>query len=469
MLEDHSSRWSAAASPGGLIGLVLTILSVMAVVASILSIVGSFELGVSELLLYVVLGVSSFAMGVFLYLLVGYISIRYRLDTDHLFIRWGLWSIHIPYDQIEALAPATEVLEDQQHGWIPFWPGYYIGTLKTDIGDVQVVSTLPARRQILILRSDGEVFAISPERPLLFMEELARWIGEEGQPDARQPMATEPEPLADVKPDIPETPPAQIGEQPAVPEPGQSAAAIPAAEPEASFGYSPDLEPSPLPARPTPDPAAAEYVGPDLYRRPEHDADTSRYQIWSPPEIADAYGVFENPAQLFVDAGWTQEHAAVDGQPSQSGQPRLQAPKPVILPKGMPRSQVLQPLTRVHRGEPAATSPAIRPAIHRDSVSLLFIGIGVLATAAMAMLILVQYQDLPSSLTLHWNVDGQPGRIGEPQEIWILPVIASLVLVANVGLAWSIALFDRFAARLMLSSTLIVHLVTWIALLMILN
>ena len=94
---------------------------------------------------------------------------------------------------------------------------------------------------------------------------------------------------------------------------------------------------------------------------------------------------------------------------------------------------------------------------------------GFLGTAVMSLYILVQYQDIPPSLTLHWNVDGLPGRIGEPREIWILPTITGLVLIANIGLAWSVALFDRFAARLMLGSTILVNAVTWVALLMILR
>jgi lipoprotein signal peptidase len=83
--------------------------------------------------------------------------------------------------------------------------------------------------------------------------------------------------------------------------------------------------------------------------------------------------------------------------------------------------------------------------------------------------ITVQYDNIPASLTLHWNVDGMPGRVGDPQEIWVLPVIAALVLFMNVGLAWSIAQFDHFAARLMLSSTLVVHVIIWIALFTILH
>jgi hypothetical protein len=93
----------------------------------------------------------------------------------------------------------------------------------------------------------------------------------------------------------------------------------------------------------------------------------------------------------------------------------------------------------------------------------------VLMTAAMIVFIFVRFQDVPPSITLHWTVEGLPGRVGTAQEIWILPIICGLVLIANFGLAWSIALFDRFAARFLLGSTILVHAVAWVALMMLIG
>jgi hypothetical protein len=642
MLEHHSSRWSAAASPGGLIGLILTILSVMAFASAFMGLLDLFEIGVSDIVLFVALGISAFTTFILVYLLISYVTMSYRIDAGELRIRWGLWSASIPYDQIESVEPATDVLGEQATGWQAFWPGYYVGTRNTDIGTIRVVSTLPPRRQILVARSDGEIFAISPERPLLLMEELARvhyqfHAMESGSvPDVVAPQVftqevpEEPEPVehldAELTADVVEShphdeshPPGQfeivdhLGSTPPAPverapqsdhEPRDSAQVFgysgPPSAPQSpprrqesadrSYGYdstsqadvhrseAPDFAESPTdriygfgvppeeltpqppepvrsteeraqrfgtvheqpdvvgveqaddspiqhyaepdaeqesatepegsenapevsqpspPAKPAPDPGpvfgtmmpadqdpAAPRFGvapPQIepsYRPVQSDTpvdedvanqeqpDSEPLDIWfptPPPEresLQDSY-------QQFVDAGWTEEQQAVG--PARPDSTQFAPPQPVILPAGTPRSQVMQPLTRVFRSEPSPTSPAIRPMIHRDPVSLAFIGAGAVATIAMAAYIFVQWDDIPPSLTLHWNVDGLPGRVGEPREILVLPLIAALVLIANVGLAWSIAQFDRFAARLMLSSTIVVHVVTWIALLMILQ
>jgi hypothetical protein len=190
---------------------------------------------------------------------------------------------------------------------------------------------------------------------------------------------------------------------------------------------------------------------------PASEAPTAPYEVWFPEPPRDP-----EPQDQVVQQRVEKEQGLVSRVP-------FAAPKPVLAPQGTPRSEIIQPLTRVYRQEPDATSPAIRPMLHRDQFSMAVAGIGLLTTLAMVGYIAMQYDDIPPSLTLHWNVDGLPGRIGEPREIWILPVIAGLVLFANLGLAWSVAQFDRFAARLLMSSTLIVHIVTWLALIMLLN
>jgi uncharacterized membrane protein len=85
--------------------------------------------------------------------------------------------------------------------------------------------------------------------------------------------------------------------------------------------------------------------------------------------------------------------------------------------------------------------------------------------AAMLWFILLRYESVPQTLPLHYNTLGQPDRIGSPREIFLLPLIAGVVAAANIALAWSVVRFDRFAARLLLSGTCLVQVVTWVALL----
>ena len=99
----------------------------------------------------------------------------------------------------------------------------------------------------------------------------------------------------------------------------------------------------------------------------------------------------------------------------------------------------------------------------RAAVGLLLLGGGLIA--AMLWFILLRYEAVPSALPLHYSATGVPDRIGTPREIFILPLITALVAAANIALAWSVARFDRFAARLLLSATCLVQLVAWVALL----
>ena len=588
MLQNHSSKWSAAASPGGLIGLFLTIFALMALGLSILSLAGRFEIALSETIIIVMLGVSVFAAVILVYLLVAYVTISYRLEPEQLRIRCGLWSATIPYDEMESVEPITDVLGEDGLGWVPYWPGYYLGVRSTDVGNVRVVATLPPRRQIAIVRSDGEIFAISPERPQLFIEDLARWHGayfawlehqdveatderpaaiqasggdlfQRDHEPANQPAAHfvhdaedtnpvgypvapapavqpafgyqgAPEPadetIEEPEPKAYPVPPA-FGTQEA-PEP--SGETVPEPEPQdqpdpPAFGHSqvadypeeapepprqPDpashdamdqpreAEPSPEPVQPEPgpvfgtsQPASEEPQGapkfgftpPEVepsYRPADHfagqepteesETPTDQLRVWYPePPARHDHSSAEQAYQHFADAGWTTEQAAVEQEPQSAEAAPFAPPKPVIAPHGTPRREVMQPLTRVQRAEPVPTSPALRPMIHQDPVSLGFVSVSLLTGLAMVGYLLIQWDDIPPSLTLHWNAEGLPGRVGEAREIWILPLIAGIVFLANIGLAWSIAQFDRFAARLTLSSTVIAHIVIWIALLMILG
>ena len=99
----------------------------------------------------------------------------------------------------------------------------------------------------------------------------------------------------------------------------------------------------------------------------------------------------------------------------------------------------------------------------RPAVGLILLGGALIA--AMVWFILLRFDAVPQTLPLHYNATGQPDRIGTPREIFFFPLIAALVAVANLALAWSVIRFDRFAARLLLGGTCLVQTVAWVALL----
>jgi hypothetical protein len=99
----------------------------------------------------------------------------------------------------------------------------------------------------------------------------------------------------------------------------------------------------------------------------------------------------------------------------------------------------------------------------RPAVGLILLGGALIA--AMVWFILLRFDAVPQTLPLHYNATGQPDRIGTPREIFFFPLIAALVAVANLALAWSVIRFDRFAARVLLGGTCLVQTVAWVALL----
>lgn len=350
-------RWRAAASPGGLIGILIIILSVLGAGGAILVLAGVASvplptpvIGVAAVLFTVV------AVGA-AYLVYGYTTIGYAFGDDVLEIRWAGRRYPIDLASVTYIGPAIEVLEERPGRWQRFWPGYYVGVRQEKVGPVRVVATLPLRRQLLI-STDTEHFAISPERPVLFVEEYGR---------LRRALDLQ-----------------RTGGFPTV-EPGQGAKRL--ADAGWTMQYPVITTTRPAPA-PTP----------------------------SPPRAGDA------------------------------------APAPAPAPR---------PARATHAPRESALSG---PLLLDDRLSLGFLGGAVLLNILMVVYILIQYDTIPQSIPLHWNVNGLPDRIGSPREIWTLPLITGLVTVANFGLAWSIVTFDRFAARALLGATCLVQIVAWVAL-----
>jgi hypothetical protein len=160
-------------------------------------------------------------------------------------------------------------------------------------------------------------------------------------------------------------------------------------------------------------------------------------------------------ARQLKEAGWTVEFPTLKSrQPTPKGDRRVDQPDAVAAPAGK----------RVWSIFPEGISPVLRPLLLNDPIALGLLGLAVVLNVVMVAYILIQYSSIPSAITLHWNVNGFPDRIGSPREIWIVPLITGLVTITNFLLAWSIVTFDRFAARLLLGATCLVQLVAWVAL-----
>ena len=90
-------------------------------------------------------------------------------------------------------------------------------------------------------------------------------------------------------------------------------------------------------------------------------------------------------------------------------------------------------------------------------------GIVVTALALFGTMALV-YERLPERLPLHFDVFGQPDRIGQRQEVLRLPVVALLFLLIDLGLGFVVYRRDRVAAYLIWAGAILLQLLAWGAL-----
>lgn len=350
--HDLATTWQAAASPGGLIGVLGIVLSLVLAGATLAQVTGHAALPIPPGLAWGLLVVFVAFVVLLAVLVYGYVSIRYEFSREALTIRWAWQRYDIDLASIQQILPAVDRLGDTPSRWRRFWTGYYVGTEAGLAGSLTIVATLPVRRQLLIVTRDHQ-YAISPERPVLFVEEYER------------------------------------------------------------------------------------------LRRALDDGDLNT----TPEDFAT------ESIERLAQAGWTMQYPVVSGS---SGAATESAGAVVEQSNGT---------SRTSKDRRRALSKATaRPHVLNDPVALKLLGITVLMNVAMVVLILVRYHNLPTSIALHWNVNGDPDRIGSPREIWVIPIITALVAIANLILAWSIETFDRFAARFLLAASCLVQVVAWVAL-----
>ena len=170
--SESTIHWPPAASPGGVIGVLGIILSVFLGALFLLVLTGPISLPIPHIIVAIFLILFVIIGFVFAFLLYSFVTIRYDLSPEQLVIRWGRQRHIVPLNAIQQILPAVERLGTDPGGWQKFWAGYYVGSQPSLSGLVTVVATLKVRRQLLIVTRDRQ-FAISPERPVLFLEAYA--------------------------------------------------------------------------------------------------------------------------------------------------------------------------------------------------------------------------------------------------------------------------------------------------------
>jgi hypothetical protein len=162
--------WAASASFGKLIGVVLIAVATLLLMLALwrVSVTDGtprlLALGASLLLALAVVGL--------VFLQRSLHSMRYVLGSDHLTIAWAGERHKIPFTDIGAVTydPRGDL---RARGYERFWPGYYVSVMQMRDGVWHSVATQEPGRRVRLTTPAG-IFAISPERPVLFLSELAR-------------------------------------------------------------------------------------------------------------------------------------------------------------------------------------------------------------------------------------------------------------------------------------------------------
>lgn len=163
-------EWRAAAGPGGLVGVALSAVLAVVTVFCASRLLGAS--GAERLIWGAVTLVAGAALGYVLYLLRGLSRMRYILGPRSITVECLAAQRTVPYDTIVDVvykpherAPAS--------GWERYWPGFYVSTTRMVDGVWHSWATLPPHRRVRIV-TETDIVAISPHRPILFLDELHR-------------------------------------------------------------------------------------------------------------------------------------------------------------------------------------------------------------------------------------------------------------------------------------------------------
>lgn len=167
------------------------------------------------------------------------------------------------------------------------------------------------------------------------------------------------------------------------------------------------------------------------------------------------------------ESRWTGRSAAWDEPGEDEFLADAEAPPYPPVPRHRPGRSA----TRGRRSASARTGPALRmPAavgavlLSQDRLVAGVLGGSALSLLLMAMTISLRNNALPAWIAIHINAAGEPDRWGTPATVWRVPLMAAMLTIMNVIAGSFLARWDRFAAQVLLGSSILIHVLAWMAL-----
>jgi hypothetical protein len=214
-----------------------------------------------------------------------------------------------------------------------------------------------------------------------------------------------------------------------------------------AYGYDDDTawdEPEPEAAPPVRQIPRSRQSGPAQQR-------TSRAPRQAPrrePVPVDPYDETEYDDEFYNDDPYLgYEDERLDRRPRPAQRPRQQVKlnKPNLPRITIPKSVSESPLLA-------------------DRMFLIMMGVAILSVAVMAFIVSDRIGLLGETIPTHVSATGEPENIMTRDAVWRIPLLAGMVMLMNIVAAWFIARIDHFAARFLLAAGLLVHFISWVAL-----
>lgn len=183
----------------------------------------------------------------------------------------------------------------------------------------------------------------------------------------------------------------------------------------------------------------------------------SEPDVYADP-IYDDYGDDDDDGydDSFIDEeDWYEEEAAAGAY-----RPRQRTPRRASV--SLPRPSIS--VSRPNLPRPTVPTAVREAALVQDRSSLILIGGLVLGALGMALITMNRVDTLAPGFATHISASGIPEDIRSETALWQLPLMATALLLMNVVIAWYLAAYSIFSARILLAASVIVQVLIWVAL-----